>query len=424
MSRTFWFSPVSPARTDIARYSERVVPNLARLLDLKVVPTGFSSADSVSAPRWPTVQEINASHTCFYNIGNNPLFHGEILRVAMRHPGIVVLHDLSLQDLCHSVLGTDAGGGGACAGGYQAAMSRWYGRAGSEAGRAALVGDITVSQLSRDFPLFEVALQGALGAVTHNPDVTARIAERFPGMPVITLHLPYDCSTPPARAVPRLGPDRTIRLAMFGYLNPNRRLCDFLRAWAQSPWRKRFELDLAGEMNNGPEVRAVLAETGLGGQVRDHGFVTDARLDEMIGQAHMVLNLRNPTMGEASGSQLRIWANGAASVVSDTGWYAQLPQGSVLRVGTESEHEDLLALLDELAQGRIDLAEVARRGRQCVGACDPAPYAASLSQWLDREREPMFSRWAETASIETVARAYALCTPRRFVPKLPERLLS
>lgn len=431
MSRTFWFSPVPPARTDIAQYSARVVPHLASRIEMQVVHPDEERAGGKLAggqldarpASTITIRDLNAARLSLYNIGNNPVFHGQILRTGIRHPGIVILHDRALQDLCHAVL-DDAPKGDGNVGSYEAAMTRWYGRAGREAAQAVLAGDVVVSDLAKDFPLFEVALQGALGAVTHNPEVAAQITERFPGMPVTTLHLPYDLAGHVAPDVPALRPDRPIRLTMFGYLNPNRRLCNFLRAWAQSPWRHRFELDLAGEMHNGPEVTAVMAEVGLGAQVRSHGFLPDDHLNTLIAQSHMVLNLRNPTMGEASGSQLRIWANGAASVVSDTGWYGQLPQGSALRVSTQDEHNALLALLDDLAMGRIDLPAVARRGTECLAASDPATYAASLEEWLAREEESMFMRWSETAQIEAMARTYALCTPPRFIPRLPARLLA
>lgn len=430
MSCALWFSPVPPARTDIAQYSARVVPHLRKLIDLKVVcpdpvqagsPWDNQDLDSREAGSL-TMRDLNVSGLSLYNIGNNPVFHGQILRASMRHPGIVILHDRALQDLCHAVL-DDACADGESDSFYQAAMSHWYGRAGRDAARAARVGDVAVSSLAHDFPLFEVALQGALGAVTHNSEVGAEIADRFPGMPIATLPLPYSPSITGGQSGSVLRQDQSIRLVMFGYLNPNRRLGEFLRTWAQSPWRARFELDLAGEMNNGPEIEAVIAEMGLGAQVRSHGFLPDNQLDALIGQAHLALNLRNPTMGEASGSQLRIWANGTASVVSDTGWYRQLPQGSVLRVSTQNEHSDLLTLLENLAECRIDLAAIARRGGECLAAGDPATYSVSLAEWLTCGMEAMFTRWTETALIEATARAYALSTPRQFVPRLPARLL-
>lgn len=426
MKQSFWFSPVPPSRTDIAQYSARVVPHLAGHIDLRVLHPEGTPADPGLGTQPMTglsPRMLNTSWISLYNIGNNPVFHGAILHQAMRHPGIVILHDRSLQDLCHEILGAGPRDGEAT-GAYLAAMSHWYGRTGREAARAVLAGDAPVSAMAKAFPLYEVALQGALGAVTHNSEVAEEIAERFPGLPVATLPLPFSLVAPRPVDIAPLSPGRPIRLVMFGYLNPNRRLCEVIRAWAQSPWKHRFELDLAGEVNNWPEARAIIAEAGLTEQVRNLGFLPEDRLDALIQEAHLVLNLRNPTMGEASGSQLRIWANGAASVVSDAGWYGRLPADSVLRITTDNEQDDLLALLDGLAQGRIDLAAVGLRGTECLAASDPAAYAASLLQWLQENRPAMFTRWAEAALIEATARTYASCTPPRLMPRLPKRMLA
>lgn len=425
MKSAYWFSPVPPSRTDIAQYSVRVVSHLTSLINLEVIrPSGTPKGDLLSRSAADlTIRELNSSRVCIYNVGNNPIFHGEILKISMRNPGVVVLHDRVIHDLCFDILDYDRDNinDGAS---YRAAMSYWYGRAGKEAARAALAGETTVSQIGKNFPLFEVAIRNALGVITHNQDITDEITERFPGLPVATLRLPYDNKIPAVQDHSVQRSDSPIRLMMFGYLNPNRRLSNFLQAWTNSPWRHRFHLDLAGEIYNRPEITAIIAETGLANQIQNHGFLPDNQLDALINQAHLVLNLRNPTMGEASGSQLRIWANGAASVVSNTGWYAQLPSGSALRVGIETEHSDLLTLLDDLAESRIDLAAIALRGKECLKACDPASYALELTEWLKRESESMSTRWFENALIEAAAGTYGRCAPPGFVPKLPERLLQ
>ena len=58
-----------------------------------------------------------------------------------------------------------------------------------------------------------------------------------------------------------------------------------------------------------------------------HGFTSEKKLDEALSQAHLAINLRYPTMGEAW-SQLRIWAHASQSG-SQVGWYATLPPDTV-----------------------------------------------------------------------------------------------
>lgn len=429
MSRALWFSPVLPARTDIAHYTARVMPALAERLEIGVVRPDAADGVAVTADLSISdlsAKDLNRAGSCFYNIGNNPAFHMQILDVAARHPGIVILHDRSLQDLCFAWpdAGQDAGAQVGGMARYRAAMTRWYGHAGEEAARSVLSGEIAPADIGGEFPLYEEVVHGALGVITHNPDVADEISERLPLLPVLTLPLPYPMPALPALKRPNETDSASVRLLVFGFLNPNRRVCEILQALAQSPVSGRFVLDIAGELNNRPEAEAIIAASGLADQVRIHGFVPEADLDVLIRRADLVLNLRNPSMGEASGSQLRIWANGAASAVSSSGWYKAIPEGAAWPIGIETEAADLLGLFERLARGDIDLQAMARNGRRQLMQHDPAAYAEDLSRWLAGQREAMAARWLGRGLIEAVAETYAECLPARFIPRLPARLLG
>ncbi len=95
-----------------------------------------------------------------------------------------------------------------------------------------------------------------------------------------------------------------------------------------------------------------LTQLNLVDRVHLHGFVSEPVLDDALRQAHLVLNLRHPSMGEASGSQLRIWNAGAPSVVTREGWYAGLPEDVVYSVDTDNEIAQLQALFLKLAADR------------------------------------------------------------------------
>jgi CelD/BcsL family acetyltransferase involved in cellulose biosynthesis len=84
-------------------------------------------------------------------------------------------------------------------------------------------------------------------------------------------------------------------------------------------------------------------------------------------------------MGEASGSQLRIWAHGLPSLVTRTGWYATLPENAVFFVDPEDEIGGIKRHLARLL-GRPEAFEAAgRRGRDLVVARhSPRRYAEGL----------------------------------------------
>jgi glycosyltransferase involved in cell wall biosynthesis len=52
----------------------------------------------------------------------------------------------------------------------------------------------------------------------------------------------------------------------------------------------------------------------------------------------VLVNLRYPTMGETSGSVIRAMAVGKPLLVSDVGWFSELPDDAVLKVPVD-EHE-------------------------------------------------------------------------------------
>ena len=81
--RIAFFSPLPPARSGIADYSEAL---LSQLRSFANVETFEQSAD-------PSSHDI-----AIYQLGNNP-FHTFAYETAMKHPGIVVLHEANLHHL-------------------------------------------------------------------------------------------------------------------------------------------------------------------------------------------------------------------------------------------------------------------------------------------------------------------------------------
>lgn len=428
MTRVLWFSPLPPARTDIANYTMRVLPVLREWVDLVLVHPEGTDVDpahgSVSTASL-SPQDLNAADFCIYHIGNNPNFHNSILEICAAHPGIVVLHDRVINQLYLGMLASnERATGERLDQSFRAIMASWYGAAGLREANSFLEGARTVTELSQDFPLFETALWRARGVICHNSDVSREIGGRFPKLPLLDLPLPYHASLITTAHMGPNASDEPIRLMMFGFIGGNRGLAQFVEAWRRSPWRNRFRLDVAGELAEQELFETSLVEAGLERQTSIHGFVSDAQLDSLIRAAHMVVNLRNPSMGEASGSQLRIFAQAKASVVSNTGWYALLPDQCVRKIDPDNEVDNLEALLADLATGSIDLAAMGVAALSAIKQHDPSRYAERLAQWLHQAAPEMIWQWTESALIDAAAAGYASCLPADFLPDLPATLLA
>ncbi len=126
-------------------------------------------------------------------------------------------------------------------------------------------------------------------------------------------------------------------------------------------------------------VDAQIAALGLGSRVRRHGFVPAAELHAALARADLAINLRFPSMGEASASQLRIWDAALPSLVTRTGWYAALPEDAVFFVEPEREVDDIREHLLALRQDPDRFKRAGLRGRAVLEAHHaPTTYAEGL----------------------------------------------
>lgn len=425
MKRVLWFSPLPPAKTDIANYSARLLPFLTEHFDLQFcVPdetphSAFLNARPISNL---TNKELNEADLCVYHLGNNARFHGQIFECAIKHPGLIVLHDRAIHEFFLGYLNIwDGKAPEEKISRYLETMGSWYGEQGYIAAEGIFSGNSTPSECAQDYPLFEMACENALAVLCHNPLVSAEVRWRFPLLDVLDLPLPYPSSGQEA-SQKHDSVEKTMRLVAFGFMSSNRRLIPFMKAWAASPWKDRFHLDIAGEMAEPEQLDMEIQRLGLGRQVLRHGFMEDSALDALLGSADLALNLRFPTMGEASGSQLRIWANRVASLVTDIGWYGQLPEGTVLKIRPQHEHDDILTLLERLEKGDVDLDAIAVAGARQLRHHDPGRYASKLAAWYAEAEERLKRTWYLRREIAGMAAKHAEILPLDAFLPVPDLL--
>jgi hypothetical protein len=344
-----WVSPLRPAATDIAEYTERVSQALAGRYVLNAI------GNDALAGRAP----YRFEHGPFFNIGNDRRFHGDILTACRATSGVLIAHDYRIQDLIVGEMQAHAG----WEEDYIGLMARHYGLPGQAAAQQFLKGALTLADLAADFPGVEIAAENALCVITHNPALADELARRT-GLYCAALPLPFpvadlsDADLPDATASVG-GRQAQLSLLVFGYLGHNRGLeqvCDLVAA------TPGVRLDIAGQIGPEPLRGKVERMKAQGCPIVDHGFVREAELDGLIRAADLVVNLRHPSMGEVSGSQLRIFANQGASVVCDTGWYSSLPDAAVFKIAPENMRAELAAIVGRLCRDRSPLRDMRMGG--------------------------------------------------------------
>jgi glycosyltransferase involved in cell wall biosynthesis len=122
-------------------------------------------------------------------------------------------------------------------------------------------------------------------------------------------------------------------IGCFGFLNMNKRIPELLEAFASFRRRRPgARLLLVGAAGERFDVQRRLERLGLTEGVQRLDYVSEERMWSLMAACDVLVNLRYPTMGETSGSVIRALALGQALLVSDVGWFSELPDDAVLKI--------------------------------------------------------------------------------------------
>ncbi len=323
--RVAYYSPLPPSRSGIADYSTLLLPALRERVEVVVAEEGKRAPDADVA---------------LYHVGNDPDAHGWIVDALLKRPGVVVLHEYVLH---HLIAGITIGRGNGR--GYLDAMERDLGVAGRLLGLGVLDNLLPLlweTQPER-FPLSGVVLDQAHGLIVHSHYVGDRA--RSAGYEGRLWRIPHP-AWPHAEVVPATDVSGAPLIGCFGYLNMNKRIPQVLEAFASL--RRRLpgaRLLLVGATGERFDVERRLERLGLTEGVQRLDYVPEERMWSLMAACDVLVNLRYPTMGETSGSVIRALALGKPLLVSDVGWFSELPDDVVLKVP-----------VDELEVATLDLA--------------------------------------------------------------------
>jgi glycosyltransferase involved in cell wall biosynthesis len=339
-----YYSPLPPSRSGIADYSELLLPALRERVDVVLAKHGHRAPDADVA---------------LYHVGNDPDSHGWIVDALQKRPGVVVLHEFVLH---HLISGITLGRGNARA--YFEAMERDYGIPGRLIALGVadnLLPLIWETQPER-FPLAGSVLDLATGVIVHSHYVERLAREWGYGGPIWRIPHPawpeHEVAPAPVEGDPLVG--------CFGWLNMNKRIPQLLEAFAHLRTRRPgARLLLVGASAERFDLDRRLERLGLGGdELIRRDYVPEDELWPLMAACDVLVNLRSPTMGETSGSVIRGLSLGKAMLVSDVGWFSELPDDVALKIPVDEYEVPTLAAALELAAGHRD--ELGAAGRAYV----------------------------------------------------------
>lgn len=363
-----WFSPLPPSQTGIADYTLALLPSLTQKAELvfwtnqsqwheEIEQYGKVIRYQEQNLPWTILHEADLN---IYHIGNNPLFHKEIWEISRRCSGLVILHDTKLlhffTELYLQYYNDQES--------YLKQIKHFYGVKAAQIAGAIWERKIDINFMVDDYPLTPLALKNSLATIVHNYSAYKELKQNYSQL-LAYLPLSYKSLSELPEIKERLI-SKPYQIIIFGFLGTNRRLEPFLRAFSAFSSRNCFELTICGQLEQKNETMALIQSLDLEDQVSVKGFLPEEDLEKALSQADLAINLRYPTMGEASISQLRIWSHGLPSFVTRTGWYGELPEDTVIFIDPDDEVEDIRKKLQKFLDNPQLFREIGKKGRKIL----------------------------------------------------------
>jgi glycosyltransferase involved in cell wall biosynthesis len=370
--RIAWCTPYS-RHSAIGRVSSLIVEELLRLAEVDIWHPQTAEPLETPARRITPLMGGHADaallakyDVAVYNMGNHLGNHREIFEAARRTAGIVILHDLALQNFFSAYYLGNADLQTL----YASAVKRWYGERGAAAVSDLVAGissDFLGSPDVLEFPLFEEAIAGSYGVVTHSNFSADRVRKVFPGL-VRHMPLPYKVNRR-IRIPPRdsLGiPAGRILAITVGDVNTSKRIRAVIETLGndQALAARIFYVVIG---NPAPayesELMHMVNKFGLTNSVRFAGIASEELLGAYLTYADFCITLRYPALETSSAIAIEQLAYGKPLIVSKTGFYEELPDDCVLKVRIDHEVEDLRSAMERLTNDPLLRQRMSKRAR-------------------------------------------------------------
>jgi len=336
-----YFSPLSPIKSGITTYSENnLLPYLKKFstvdifIDKTYTPTNESIKNNFSVRSFEKFDDKQYDGI-IYHLGNNPS-HEYIYNVMLKNPGIVVVHDAYIGDLISYMT---IGKGDSKS--YIEYMIYCLGDKGRKIAENAIASN---NFPNYEYPLLKKVADSSIALMVHSDFAKKVIIQESPHAFIKKINHPTPLKQVETRAKKedfKISKD-TIVISTFGFIARHKRLEVVLRAFAKFtesfPNSKFFIVGSFLEKNYFNEVKNLTKELNISEKVIVRSeYVKD--LVPLIQISDAVIQTRFPTAGETSGMVLEIMREGKPVIVSNVGWFSELPDDASIKISINDDEE-------------------------------------------------------------------------------------
>lgn len=370
--RVALFTPLPPSKTGTADYGAALAAEMENLTSLTVyekAPPGFDPGQY--------------DHVV-YQIGNNS-YHADIYELALQHPGVVVLHEASVHYLVRSLTlsrGNEKG--------YLREVM--YEVFGNDAGRSAGRHLPIETPQPHEFLMLRRLLDHSRACIVHSHYAGRLVRLKgFRGPIGVVPHGVSLRTIDPEPYRKDLGLEAgTPLVGVFGYQRPDKQIWECLAMFKElTESVPGARLLILGERHPQVPVEDGIRDLGLEDRVLIKGFQSLDDFDGFMAACSIVLNLRQTTFGESSGTMMRAFALGKPVIASAIGAVCELPDDVCVRIPRDRHEIRVIGeCLKWLISSPAEAAEIGAQARRWVGEeCTWDRVAHRYVAFLEQQRK-------------------------------------
>jgi glycosyltransferase involved in cell wall biosynthesis len=348
-------SPFPPMKSGISDYSVELVRALSGQFEITLYTDDYDINDD-SVSEYPAVKnsvdnvDFDSYDYIIYNIGNNLEFHSYIYEAAIKHPGMIILHDLMIYYLFVGLYTQK-----------KEIYSKVYSSLGMEDylkikhavksnGRSLR----EQKQLSSEISFNKELLSSGNKIMVHSEYSKNKILEtgliaenkvRKIEMVNFANNENYSLIDKDSLFEKFNIPKDAIVVASLGFIvwtKMNKEVCRAVKEIA-SYSDKKICYVMVGDGNYADDELKpdVVIKTG---------YTNIDEFNSFINYSDIIVSLRGTTMGETSGAIVRILQSGKCCITNNIGWFAELPDDCVVKIDLSDVEGNLKSAISDLIE--------------------------------------------------------------------------
>jgi hypothetical protein len=381
-----YVSPFWPKKSGISEYSEALIAGLDHYFDLTLVIENYTIYNKEIRSGYNIIKykpDIDFSGYDFiiYNFGNNPECHIYMYDMIQKFPGYIILHDFVLYYLTVGYYQEK-----------QALFQKIYemeGIDGIQIVKRSLKKTkcdnlLEHKKISALLPLNKEIIEASKGIFVHSFYSKNNIEKDYGDRNISVIpHVKTLLSREDSEITERDYLYKKFNIKKEAYIvgsigfisqsKQNKLTCLAVKKYNQIHNKKIYYVMIG----DGGYVDDLLDE-----YIMKTGFLGNEEFFKAINSCNLIVNLRYPYNGEASGTLIQCMDMKKPCIVTDIGWFSELPENAVIKVPYNISADELCTEIEKLKE-EVDSTELINNAKNYVDhECNPIMIAEFIYKFI------------------------------------------